>query len=238
MKVVTNEVLIAKRKKLAGRVATGAMLLLFAGLLTNCYSFRSGPGSEINATIYYLLLGFLLTGFIAAVVSSNLVNRWVKEPRNDQVLSKVLKNFDNSHYLFNYTTNVPHVLLTPHKIFVIAARNHEGRIRCQGNRWQQPFKLRRLFLFTEEGLGNPAAEAEGYVERLRKYLSGKGNGLTIPEIQPVVIFTNPNVELEVEGSTVPAMKGGALKQFVREESKGPSISAQERKTLIEVLSND
>jgi hypothetical protein len=234
MRIFTNDELIAKRKKLAGRVATAAMLLLMGGLLTNCYSFRGGPGA-INPGLYYALLGLLAAGFIAAIISSQLVNRWVKEPRSDQVLSKVLKGFDNNHYLFNYTTSIPHVLLTPRKIYVIAARNQDGLIRFRQGRWKQPFKLRRLIMFNEESLGNPAAEAQSYVERLRNLLADRFNDPELPEIEPVVIFTNPDVELELEEPVVPAMKGGALKEFVRRQGKGISFNAEQRQKLVDLL---
>ncbi|MFQ5611185.1 MAG: nuclease-related domain-containing protein [Anaerolineae bacterium] len=234
MKIVTNEELIAKRKKLAGRVATASMILLVGGLVTNCTNLRQ---PTVNPTTYYLLLTLLFTGFVAAVISSHLVSRWVKEPRADQVLAKVLRNFDNNHHLFNYTTKAPHVLLAPGKLFVISPKNHEGLITCRANRWKRPFKLRRLFFLGEEALGNPAYEAQGQAERLRKFLDKQANGLEIPDIQPVIVFTHPDVKLDIEDPAVPAMKGSALKEFVRKAGKGTSLTAQQRRQLIKVLSN-
>ena len=84
MKVVTNTKIIETRVKWAKRIAPLTMLFLIGGLITNFMS--------INQPEYFRITMILLAiGFVFAIFSSYLANRWVREPRADQILENMLK---------------------------------------------------------------------------------------------------------------------------------------------------
>jgi hypothetical protein len=236
MKVITNEELIAKKRKQANMVTPFAMVFLLGGLVTNFLSIRGGPTTSIFSIVTIVLLGL---GFIAATISSHLVNHWVREPRSDQILVNALKGFDNKHFLFNYTTGVPHVFLTPTMIYAITPKLTNGEISVKERKWHRKFKLSRIFrFFGEEGLGNPTLEAEHNRDKLVQYLKKHGANIDSIPIETMLLFTSPTVELTIENSAVPVLTGGKLKKFIRQSTQGTVIDADQHQTLVEALSKN
>jgi hypothetical protein len=229
MKVTTNTQLIEQRARWGKRIAPVTMLLLVAGLVTNFLS--------ISRPEYFQITLILLTlGFISAIISSYLVNNWIREPRADQVLTQLLQKFSNDYLLFHYTSPIPHVLIAPDALYAIVVKNHDGQITVNGDRATRKFNWRRIFkLFGDESLGAPILEAEGRTKKLYKTLSKSLKPEEIPEIKSVVIFSNKAVNLIVNNPTIPVMKTNEVKSFLREQGKTRSISAEQRKKLAEIL---
>lgn len=229
MRIYTNTAIIASRSKWARRIAPFTMLFLIGGLITNFMSMNQPQ--YFQPTLILLALGFVF-----ATASSHLVNRWVREPRADQVLSVTLKKFGNDFVLFNYTSAVPHVLLTPSRLYVIVAKNQDGQINVNGSRFSRKFTWKRFFrFFADEGLGAPAAEAENRVDKLQKLLRKNLAEEEIPAIKPLIVFTHKDVELVVNNTDIPVMRSNELKTFLREQDKNRAISAAQRQTLTQIL---
>ena len=229
MRIYTNTAIIKSRAKWARRIAPFTMLFLFGGLITNFMSM-SQP-QYFQPTLILLALGFIF-----ATASSHLVNRWVREPRADQVLSATLKKFGNDFVLFNYTSAVPHVLLTPSRLYAIIAKNQDGQINVNGSRFSRKFNWKRFFrFFADEGLGAPAAEAENRVDKLQKLLRKNLAEAEIPAIKPLIVFTHKDVALVVNNTDIPVMRSNELKTFLREQDKNRAISAAQRQTLTQIL---
>lgn len=232
MKVVTNTALVEQRANWARRIAPLTVLFLVGGLITNFLSF-SQP-EYFRWTL--LLLGL---GFFSAIVSSNLVNNWVREPRADQVLAQLLKKFGNDYLLFNYTCPIPHVLIAPDGLYVIVVKHHDGQITVKGRRVSRKFTMRRFFrFFADESLGAPIAEAENRAGRLQKLLNKSLEDEEIPEIKPVVLFSNKDVDLSVNNPDIPVMATKQFKSFFREQGKTRTVSAEQRKMLADILGGD
>ncbi len=227
MQVITNEKLIKNRARL-GRIASFAGLaILVLGLAASLYS-------------QWLLASFgcLLVGFLLSQVGIYNANRWVKEPRADQTLDKILKGFDDRYYLYNYVLHASHVLLAPFGLCVINPRHQAGQVRCEGEKWRYELGWRRILsLFGQEGLGNPTKEVRAEVERLSKWASGQVSKWEVP-IEGVVVFTNPQVDLETENLAVPVLDGKQFKSLLRSLSKERPISGSQRKQLAEILAGE
>lgn len=232
MKVITNTDIIENRARWAKRVAPLTMLFLVGGLVTNILS--------INQPDYFqYTLVLLALGFIFASISSHLVNRWVREPRADQFLASTLKKFGNEYVLFNYTSPASHVLLTPSRLYVVLVKNQDGQITVNGRRFHRKFTWARLFrFFADEGLGAPVAEVEGGISKLHKQLQQHLSSEEIPEIQPLIIFSNKGAELSVSNPAVPVVKASDLKTYLRDQSKEKVISAERRNKLTEIIGGE
>lgn len=232
MKVVTNTALIEQRAKWARRVAPLTMLFLVGGLITNFLSFTQPE--YFRWTL--LLLGL---GFFSAIVSSSLVNNWVREPRADEVLSQLLKKFGNDYILFNYTSPVPHVLLAPSGLYVIVVKAHDGQITVNGRRFSRKFSWKRFFrFFADEGLGVPITEAENRANRLQKFLDKNLTDEEIPEIKKLVLFSHKDVDLTVNDPHIPVMPTKEFKSYFRQQGKERIVSAEQRKKLTDILGGE
>ncbi len=232
MKITTNQKLIHRRSTLVRWTSMIGLMVLGGGLI-----------ASFNEAYYFWSLPSLLVGFVLANISAYNANRYVREPRADHTLEKALRGFDNNYHLFNFTSAVPHVLLTPARLYAITVKGQDGVIRKQGNRWKRNFNIKRfLFFFNEEMLGNPSNEALSNVDKLRGQLSKVMEG-ELPPIEPVVVFTHPNVTLEVGnqapgGEDVPVVLAKDLKKTLRGQSRGATIDPDLRGQLTEVLQGD
>lgn len=224
MQVRTDEELIV-RKSVAAKVGSGVgLVLVFSGLVLLWMPWGY-PWS-------YLLV---LLGFVIGSVGNRQINRWVNEPRADQVLSLALRGFDDRHYLYNYILPADHVLLAPYGLFVIKAKGVEGRIRCLKDRWQRDFSLLRLLRgFGPEPLGNPTKEARREMERLSEYIAQRLPEKEV-EVKGLIIFTHPQLQLEVAGATIPTMWLKGLKSYLRKEARGGEMPEGTRKGLLRIF---
>ena len=224
MQVRTDKELIV-RKSIAAKLGSGiGLVLVFCGLLLFWVPWGY-PWS-------YLMV---LLGFVIGSVGNRQMNRWVSEPRADQVLSRALRGFDDNHYLYNYILPAAHVLLAPYGLFVIKAKGVEGRIRCLKDRWQRDFSLLRLLRgFGPEPLGNPTREARREMERLTEYIAQHLPGEEI-EVKGVIIFTHPQVRLEVGGATLPTMWLRGLKSYLRKAARGGEMTGEIHKELVRIF---
>ncbi|MGZ6347018.1 MAG: hypothetical protein ACXWNC_05570 [Anaerolineales bacterium] len=79
-------------------------------------------------------------------------------------------------------------------------------------------------LFGQENIGRPEIESETEIESTRRYLTKiLPEGSEVPQIQAVLIFTSPKVDLQVKGAPLPAITPKDLKDFMREKSKEKPI---------------
>lgn len=224
MKVIVNDKLVKRQAAIGKWASLIGMGTLLAGLVV---SWRWPH--QIMASFGCLILGFML-----ASVGSYNMNRWVKEPRADQVLTKALKGFDNKHTLYHYTLPATHVLLAPSGLFVFTVKNHYGEIRCEGEKWHHKFHWGRLLLFFgQEGLGNPTREVRADMENLRRFLDSRLPELDVP-IEGLIVFTNPRAKLDLIDPAVPVLSSNRLKTYLRQLKKN-RISAEQRNALAEIF---
>lgn len=224
MRVVINEKLIKRQAAIGKWASLMGMGILLVGLVV---SWRWPYQIAIS-------FGCLIFGFMLASIGSYNMNRWVKQPRADQVLTKVLKGFDNKHTLYHYTLPATHVLLAPAGLFVFTVKDQYGEIRCEGERWHQKFHWGQLLLFFgREGLGNPTREVKAEMESLRRFLDARLSEGSVP-IEGLIVFTNPRARLELIDPAVPVVSSNKLKNYLR-QLKQNRLSAEQRKELIGIF---
>jgi hypothetical protein len=225
MRVITNEDLVAKRAKFARNISLASFVLLLLGMVSTWLT-----------EWMFLPAILVVVGFVGANIGAHNANRWLKKPRADEVLAKVLRGFDNQCRLYNYIVAVAHVFLTPDGVFTFTVKPQDGEIFCQSSRWKRKFDWRRLFrLFSDEALGNPTKEALAEAESLQKALAKVWSGEDVPKVQPVIVFTEPLVSLEVDSPTVPAVTGEGLKAYIRQRRKEMRLTPGQRKELSRIF---
>jgi hypothetical protein len=168
--------------------------------------------------VFWLQMAALLVGWVLSQVGIYYANRYLRRPRPDEVLDEALEKVKDGR-LYHYILPVPHVLLTPDGIILLIAKFQGGRISVQNDRWKQSgMGLRRFF--GQENLGNPTREAEQSVGVIANFLKKEAPTVEEVPIAPLIVFTSKGMkELDLKGSTIPAMHYTKVKGFLKQQKR-------------------
>ena len=218
MKIVTNLKLIKRNAKIGQYTSLGALVVLGIGL----YITFKYP------TLFAYSLAALLIGFFMSQLGINFTNRWGRTPRPDDVIDKNLKGLGREFTIYHYVTPVPHLLVGPAGLWTIIPYFQSGTVVYDKKRWRVKgggFLQSYMRLFGQENIGRPDVESEAEIDSAKRYLKRLlPEGTEIPQVNAVLLFANPKVELKAEGAPTPAMTPKDLKDFLREKSKEKAFS--------------
>lgn len=229
MKIIKDEKKIERNKKFSQWISLGALLVLGGGMYI----------SITRPELFFVSLGCLLVGFIATQVGMYMGNRWGRSPRPDEKLDAGLKGLHSEFNIYHYTSPVPHLLIGPAGVWVLKPYHQGGKIFYENKKWKNKgggFFAGYMRIFGQEGIGRPDLEAESEIEAVKKFLKKNITGEnTIPEVKAILLFTNENVELEVNDSPIPAMKLKQIKDFMRQMSKNRVLSSGQINEIANLL---
>jgi len=227
MKIIVNDQLIARRGRLGKIFTFGGLGLLLVGLIISLIMTQP--------SFFLVSLGCLLGGIIASSIGTVNMNRWVREPRADQVLARGLKGFDDRYRLYNYTLPAPHVLLTPTGLYVLTAMLQEGAIRYEDGKWHRAFSLGRAIRFLgDEGLGRPFATGDNEVLAMQRFLEQHEVAEGV-EIENVLVFVHPKTQVDIHEPPRPVVMPKDLKRAIR--SGQNKLSPDRYRRLQELFEN-
>jgi len=222
MRSVTNHQLLESRTRWTKILSLVGLGALMAGI------FLAGRSPLLSWI-------FLLIGLIAASIGANFSARYLREPKSEEILDRMLRGFDDRHVLYNFVLPIPHLFLTPIGPWILWVKKQPGEITYDGRKWRHKFSLGRLLgFFSEPSLGNPTKELQAEIEYFRERLS-EAVGEEIP-VYGVVVFTDPKARLRVTNPPLPVVAVERLKEWMRRELKShPTLPPQTRKRLQEIL---
>ena len=223
MESLVNQPFLEKRGKYArwGRyVGFGS---LFIGLMM----------TNRSPLIAYL---FLLVGLLGATFGSYMANRYVREPRSDQVIDDALSGLDKRYTLYHYYLPSNHVVVSHYGLTVLEPRHQEGLITYGEGRWRHKAGLRKLLqLFGEPNLGKPDQDLEREIDWLKEWIDEVVPEEDIP-VNGAVVFTNPKIELHVSGESLPMIVADDLTRHLKQGLRGqPTLSTAKQKDLRRIL---
>jgi hypothetical protein len=219
-----NQPFLTKRRNYArwgSYIGLGALVL---GLMT-------------SARYPLLSYAFLVVGLLAASFGSYTANRYVREPRADQMLNKALEGLDKRYALYHYYFATSHVLASHLGLTVLLPRLQEGEITYEEGRWRHKAGLRKfLQLFGEPSLGKPQVELEEDVRWLKEWVDAAMPGDNIP-VTGAIVFTNPRATVRASQAPVPALTPEQLVGFLKQGLRGQVsvLSTAKQKELRRVL---
>jgi hypothetical protein len=224
MQSLVNQPFLDKRRKLASWASYAGIGALFAGVLT----------ASRSMLLSYL---FLVLGVIAASIGAYLSNRYVKEPRADQVLAQVLEGLDKRYALYNYYLAASHVIASHFGLTVVLPRPQKGQISYAGGKWQHHARWRHLTqFFGEPAVGKPELALEDEVAPVAQWIAEAMPGDEPVPVNGVVVFTDASAQLEVASAPVNALRADALPDYMRDGLKGQTVlSTARQKELRRVL---
>src|SRR5688572_20192318 len=228
MKSIRNEKLIKRNAQIGSWTTLAALAVLGVGM------YLSFTRPELfTYSLIALVLGFTLTQ-----VGMYMGNKFGRSPRPDEKLDAGLKGLQNEFVMYHYTTPVSHLLVGPAGVWVVMPYHQPGEATFNKNRWRMKgggFLQSYMRIFGQEGLGRPDIDIDNQIKALRKYLLKDIDEAELPEINALMVFTNDNVEVNGEGSPVPAMKLKQLKDFFRQKAKEKKLSVETLNKLKTVL---
>jgi len=204
MKTYVDRKKIATRAELSNITSIGGLVLLLGSVLLPLFLPKAS-----NFSFWLMVLGLG-----TAMVGIYFANRWVRKPRPEDLLDKVLKGLADSYHLFHYPP-LPsdHLILTPNGIVVLETIGLPGLFAYKNGHWREAMTIGRALRFiVEEHVGDPIKSAyrseQVLQERLGKIVDG-----TVP-IKPIVVFVHPGAELEIESAPIPVLPAEKLKKQV------------------------
>lgn len=221
MRILTDKSLV-KRNVAIGKYAFGAgMILLIGAFLLNLYAL-SRPEDVMLVTYVF---GAFIVGFMLTSLGTVFTNRWGRRP--DHGLEDALKGLDERYTLYNFRLGAAHVLVGPGGAHILLPKYQYGPITYQKGKWLAPAVRRGFFgLFSNDPLGNPAAEAEVEMDALKRFLQKRAPDIEVAP-QAIIVFLSPRAELSVKESPIPAVHVKQLKEYVRRLPKSAALSAMQ-----------
>lgn len=211
MVILRDDQRIARLKRVSQITSFVGMGTLLAGL------FLVFLPSTADLILYQLVA--LFAGWMLSQIGIYLGNRYLREPRPDEVLDDVLRKVARNGRIYHYLLPAPHVLLIPTGIIIFVSKHQSGNISVDGDKWKQTgMGLRRFF--GQERLGNPSREAALSVEAVASYLNKHAPSVEEVPIGAMVVFTTKgNKNLDLKNATIPAMHFTKVKGYLRQQKR-------------------
>ena len=231
MKIIKNEKLIERNGKIGQWISLAALAVLGIGM----YISFTKPALFTYSVIC------LVVGFIMTQIGMYMGSRWGRSPRPDEKFDAGLKGLHSDFNMYHYASPVSHLLVGPSGVWVLLPYHQRGTVTFEKNRWKLKgggFLQAYMRIFGQENLGRPDLDAENETLTLKKFLAKKMDETKIPEIKPILVFTDDNVELDPGDSPIAAMKLKQLKEFLRQGGKNRTLSSELIEEINSVLSKE
>lgn len=228
MKIIKNEKRIKRYGTIGNWISMAALVVLGVGMYISL--------QHTDLFVYALLA--LLLGYILTQIGMYLGNRYGRHPRPDEKLDAGLKGLPGDYTIYHYTTPASHLLVGPAGLWILLPYHQPGQVTFSKNRWKMSgggFFQSYMRIFGQEGLGRPDVEVDSEINALQRYFAKQMDESRVPEINPLMVFTNDNVEINADGAPVPALKLKQVKEFIRQRAKERKLSAQTLTELNAIL---
>jgi hypothetical protein len=226
MRIVTNDKKIELRKKIGERAPFVGLIILVASTVI---LFAKPEWMGISMVIVWIGLLISLTG-------SYLGDRYVGPYAPHKKLPEALKGMSDDYVLLLYQTRTPFVLLEPGCLTVMTVKSQPGTVTYQDGVWKHQLKWGFVRRFAgQESVGRPDRLSNAEVGVLQAYLEKQlPEDITVP-VRGIVIFTHPDVHLEAEHPSVPALRAAELKRWLRRNPQYPKLSPETRNAVLSVF---
>ena len=220
MKVIRNDKLIARNKKISQIVLFSSLGFIALGIF---WSLRN-PQSKTGSLSYLVLI----PAYILVQISIYLSNRWGRSPRPDEIVTNSLKGLNNEYTLFIYQTDVPHLLLGPAGLIIINPYHQSGEVTFDQEKGKFKQKGGANFitkLFGQENIPNIVRESIQLNEDFSKYLK-KIKISSEVSLEIINIFHSIEAEVHAENAPYKTIHARKLKVFIRKKAKSTRLNKE------------
>lgn len=213
MKLVANQQLVKNRVRLGLGFHISALAVFAIGLALSV-------GIDASKELPLASWGAILLGLVLYTIGQSQLRRWGPRNRQEESLGRAIRALDERYKLYAFlSTALPdYILVSPAGVHVLVARNDTGTVACVRDQWNSG-RSSMLGRFLGSGIGNPSADAAQQVQKVRTVLDAAG--MTEVPVAAVIVFTNPKVQLRVEGCSALVTRDTNLQDvFKRLSAKG------------------
>lgn len=163
----------------------------------------------------------------------------------ERKVSSILKNLaGEDNYILHdlqfkhngQKAKIMHLAITPRGLFNIETRHRQGKIVDEGEQWHH------YWVNDHNVIDSPVNRAVASSDALREIIR-EGAADIFPAsdfvnqllIQPVVVFTNDQVELKVKNSKVPVFRLNEFEKYINSFRKRIDLSPEVRKKLAQYI---
>ena len=216
MQVIANQQLVKNRVRLGLGFHITALAVFALGLVlsTQIDASRELPWESWVA----ILAGLVLYSF-----GQTQLRRWGPRNRQEEQLGQAIRSLDDRYKLYAFISSAlpDYILVSPAGVHVLIVRNEAGQVSCVRDKWSKSGS--RLFSFFGPTLGNPSADAAKQLQKLKALLAE--HDLQDAPTSSLIVFTNPKVQLRVEGCSSTITRIKELKDVLRRMAgKGTNVA--------------
>ena len=226
MRIDINESRINLRTKIGERAPFVGLIVLVASTVI---LFIKPEWMGLSMVIVWIGLLISLTG-------SYLGDRYVGPFAHHRKVPEALKGMSDDYTLLIYKSPVPFVILEPGGVTILTVKSHAGNVIFKDVAWrhQQKWGFVRRFA-GQEAVGRPDKLSRAEIESTQDLLEkGLPENVKVP-VRGVILFTNPDVHLEVENPPIPTLRSPELKRWLRRNALQPKLSSDGFDALLAVF---
>jgi hypothetical protein len=216
MQLVANQQLVKNRVRLGLGFHITALAVFGLGLVLS---------TQIDATreLPWESWAAILAGLVLYSLGQTQLRRWGPRNRQEEQLGQAIRSLDDRYKLYAFlSSSLPdYILVSPGGVHVLIVRQDTGQVTCVRDKWTKAGP--RLMSFFGQTLGNPSADAAKQLQKLRTLLAE--NGVQDVPTSSLIVFTNPKVQLRVEGCSPTVTRLKELKDVLRRMAgKGTNVA--------------
>jgi hypothetical protein len=216
MQIVANQQLVKNRVRLGLGFHITALVVFAVGLVL---STTIDPTRQLPWESWVAVLG----GLVLYSLGQTQLRRWGPRNRQEEQLGQAIRSLDDRYKLYAFlSSSLPdYILVSPGGVHVLIIRQEAGQVTCVRDRWNKSGS--RLMALFGPTLGNPSADAARQQQKLRELLAEYG--LEDVPTPSVIVFSNPKVQLRVEGCSSTITRIKELKDVLRRMAgKGANVA--------------
>lgn len=209
--------------------------------LVAIFSSIFGLISDFPIALYGLLGGLIF--FIISLIYFSKFFTWNLGAKGEEIVIGELKKLSKDYIVLNDVRlpniegNIDHVVIGENGIFVIETKHHKGSIKYEDGIWTRE----KISLKGKSYLGdfnNPIKQVNRNAIKLREFIAEQKifSEKFRPWINTVIVFTNPKVDLQIQGEIpTDAVKISKLCEAIRNKKTKIKIRKNEIDKLYEIM---
>jgi hypothetical protein len=209
MQLVANQQLVKNRVRLGIGFHLTALAVFAVGLVLSLQ--MDATRGELPWSSWIAIA----VGLVLYVLGQNQLRRWGPRNRQEEQLGQAIRGLDDRYKLYAFlSSSLPdYILVSPAGVHVLVVRQDVGQIACVRDQWRNQSRSRLRWLGGGPNLGNPSAEAARQLQQVQAVLSSAG--LQDIPTSALIVFTNPKVQLRIEGCSATVTRLRELKDVLR-----------------------
>ena len=216
MQLVANQQLVKNRVRLGLGFHITALAVFALGLVLS---------TQIDTTqqLPWESWAAILAGLVLYSLGQTQLRRWGPRNRQEEQLGQAIRSLDDRYKLYAFlSSSLPdYILVSPGGVHLLIVRQDTGQVTCVRDKWTKAGS--RFMSFFGQNLGNPSADAAKQLQKLRSLLAE--NGVQDVPTSSLIVFTNPKVQLRVEGCSPTVTRIKELKDVLRRMAgKGTNVA--------------